>query len=95
MRALYQRKKGRDLFDLYQALIKVELDKDAIIACYKKYMEFSVGSAPSQKEFLLNMEEKMQDEYFIGDIMGLVRPAEQYNQIKAYELVTAELKDRM
>ncbi len=36
-----------------------------------------------------------QYEYFIGDIMGLVRPAEQYNQIKAYELVTAELIDRM
>jgi len=95
IRALYQRKKGRDLFDLYQALTKIDLDKDAIISCYKKYMEFSVGSAPSQKEFLLNMEEKMQDEYFIGDIMGLVRPSEQYDQIKAYELVKAELIDRM
>ena len=95
VRALYQRKKGRDLFDLYQALTKISMDKEAIIACYKKYMEFSVGAAPSQKEFLLNMEEKMQDEYFTGDIKGLVRPTENYDQNDAYELVKNELINRM
>ena len=91
IRALYQRKKGRDLFDLYQALTRVELGKEAIIACYKKYMEFSVGSIPSQKEFLLNMEEKMEDEYFVGDIMGLTRPSHAYDQNEAYKLVSREL----
>lgn len=95
IRALYQRKKGRDLFDLYQALTKVNPDGDAIIRCYKRYMEFSVGAAPSRKEFLQNMERKMQDEYFLGDITGLVRPTEQYDQIQAYELVKTELINRM
>jgi predicted nucleotidyltransferase component of viral defense system len=95
IRALYQRKKGRDLFDLYQALTRIEMDKDAIIACYKKYMEFSVGTTPSQKEFILNMEEKMEDGDFIGDITGLIRPSENYDQHKAYALVKTELIERM
>ncbi len=43
----------------------------------------------------MNMEEKIQDEYFIGDIMGLIRPTEQYDQNAAYELVRTELIERM
>jgi hypothetical protein len=73
----------------------MKIDTDAVLKCYKKYMEFSVGKAPSQKEFLMNMEEKLQDEYFIGDIMGLVRPTEQYDQNAAYELVRKELIEKM
>ncbi|HZY35276.1 MAG TPA: nucleotidyl transferase AbiEii/AbiGii toxin family protein [Mucilaginibacter sp.] len=95
IRALYQRKKGRDLYDLYQALTKAELDKDAVIRCYKKYMDFSIGSSPTQKEYLLNLEDKMKDEYFTGDIMGLIRPDEEYDQLKAFELVKEELISRM
>lgn len=95
IRALYQRKKGRDLYDLYKALLKGDVDTDAIIKCYKRYMEFSVGQAPSQKEFLLNMDDKMQDDYFIGDISGLIRPDEEYNQETAYELIKEKLISKM
>ena len=35
LRALYQRKKGRDLFDLYKALTLHEVNPDEIIRCYK------------------------------------------------------------
>jgi len=95
IRALYQRKKGRDLFDLYQALTKATLDKEAVLACYKKYMTFSVGKPPSQKEFLINMDAKMQDSDFVGDITALIRPTEQYDQDAAYELVKTELISKM
>jgi predicted nucleotidyltransferase component of viral defense system len=95
IRALYQRKKGRDLYDLYHALNDIHMDKDAVIECYKKYMEFSVGNVPSQKEFLINMEEKMNDDYFGGDITGLIRPTESYDQSAAFELVKKELIERM
>ena len=47
LRALYQRKKGRDLFDLYVALQRKEIDVDKVLQCYKKYMEFVVNKAPS------------------------------------------------
>lgn len=91
LRALYQRRKGRDLYDLYKALTNHELDTKSIIQCFNKYMQFSVGQAPSQKEFLQNMELKMQNDDFIGDITALIRPEEMYDHNNAYELIKAEL----
>lgn len=38
LRALYQRKKGRDLFDLHHALLHINLDMKKIIHCFKVYM---------------------------------------------------------
>ena len=64
VRALYQRKKGRDLFDLYMALTTRELDIQKVLECYRKYIEFVADKAPSYKEFTQNMELKMQDEEF-------------------------------
>jgi len=94
-RALYQRKKGRDLFDLYHALTNLELDTKTLIKCYKKYMAFSVDKPPTQKQFLMNMEEKMQDPDFEGDIYGLLRPGVEYNQNNAYELIKTELIEKI
>lgn len=95
IRALYQRRKGRDLYDLYQAFTKSELNVEAMLDCYRKYMKFSVGSIPSQKEFIQNMELKLEDAYFVGDIVGLIRPDEAYDHNAAYELVKKELLDQM
>lgn len=96
LRALYQRRKGRDLYDMYKALIQVpELDKQAILQCYQKYMEFVVSQLPSKKQFIQNMEAKMQDAEFIGDTAALIRPDEKYNQEEAYELVRTEIIERL
>src|SRR5664280_880562 len=85
LRALYQRRKGRDLFDLYWAITNHNLDYDQILTCYREYMNFVVSSPPTQKEFLLNMETKMLDEEFLGDTMMLLRNGENYNPQEAYE----------
>ncbi len=95
LRALYQRKKGRDLFDLYYALTNLDLDTNTLIKCYKEYMAFSVDKPPTQKQFLLNMEEKLQDPDFEGDIYGLLRPGVDYDQTKAYELIKTELIEKI
>jgi predicted nucleotidyltransferase component of viral defense system len=95
LRALYQRRKGRDLYDLYKAFTQHQLDTKAILKCYNKYMEFSVSKAPSQKEFMLNIEEKMINPDFIGDIKALIRPEEKYDPETAFELVKTELFDKM
>ena len=95
LRALYQRKKGRDLFDLFHALTNLDLDTSALIKCYKEYMAFSVDRLPTKKQFLLNMEEKMQDPVFEGDMYSLLRPGIEYDQIKAYELIKTELIEQI
>ncbi|SMO89989.1 nucleotidyl transferase AbiEii/AbiGii toxin family protein [Fodinibius sediminis] len=87
LRALYQRKKGRDLFDLHYALTHLEVDTGSIIRCFQAYMEENDNRPPTGREFELNLEEKMQDREFTGDIKALLRPEIKYDQDKAYEHV--------
>jgi predicted nucleotidyltransferase component of viral defense system len=78
LRALYQRKKGRDLFDLWYANEKVKPDPEKIIEAFTKYISKESLSITS-KDFIDNMEDKLQDKEFIGDISGLLRPGINYN----------------
>ncbi len=96
LRALYQRKKGRDLYDLYRALIQVpQMNKEALLQCYHTYMHFVVAEPPAQKVYLQNMDAKMQDDEFRGDIAALLRPTEKYDQQTAYELVRKLLLEKI
>lgn len=54
-------------------------------------METSKGQSPTQKQFLLNMDEKVKDPDFSGDIYALLRPKITYNQDEAYELIKEQL----
>lgn len=87
LRALYQRKKGRDLFDLYYADRHTSLDHEKILEAYRQYMRFSVEIPPSQKLFLQNMEEKQKDPAFLGDLEGLLRPGIVFDPEEAFEWV--------
>lgn len=61
LRALYQRRKGRDLYDLYLALTTLEkLDPSKIVHCFHEYMKFG-GHPISKKLFIKNMEEKLKN----------------------------------
>lgn len=95
LRALYQRKKGRDLFDLYHAITSTDVDTDQLLAAYRKYMEYSEGRPPTPKEFMLNMEEKMKDEGFRGDLLGLLHPEVVFNMDHAYDLIKKELLEHI
>ncbi|WP_257212815.1 nucleotidyl transferase AbiEii/AbiGii toxin family protein [Maribacter sp. 4U21] len=85
LRALHQRSKGRDLFDLDYSRLNMGLDHDLILKCFNEYMAFSVGKSPSKKEFLLNIEEKEQDPNFTGDMEALLRTEIKYDQEAAFE----------
>jgi len=96
LRALYQRSKGRDLYDMFIALTQnPELDKDALLHSYRKYMQFSVEKPPSQREFIINLDEKMKNDEFLGDTTALLRPDMPYNPQEAYEIVKTELIERI
>lgn len=95
LRALYQRKKGRDLLDLYLILTQTGVNLDAVIACYKKYMEFVVEKSPTHKQFILNTEAKMEDPEFLNDYKLLLRPGIEYNPFEAYEVVRSKLIDKL
>jgi len=95
LRALYQRKKGRDLFDLYKALENKNLNTDNVLKCYHKYISFSDGVSPSQAVYLANMEEKMQEDIFLNDTQTLLRPSLTFNRQEAYEVVKRELIEKI
>lgn len=95
LRALYQRKKGRDLFDMHKGLTAREFDTKKVLQCYKKYMEFVVERAPSYKEYVQNMQEKMEDREFLIDVNKLLRPGTVFNPQEAYQLVYEKLIDKM
>ncbi len=86
LRALYQRSKGRDLFDLYYAAQNRELNIPEIIDIFKVYMKKSTGKKlPTQKEFLINMENKKNDTNFTGDMEALLRIEINYNDEAAFK----------
>ena len=95
MRALYQRKKGRDLFDLWYALTQVKVNDSVILQCYERYMSFVVEHIPTYKEFVLNMEEKMNDDEFLTDMNLLLYPNMEYNPKEAYLMVKNRLIDKL
>lgn len=92
---MYQRKKGRDLFDVYHALTNLDLNTNTVIECYREYMAFSVDRPPTPKQFIRNMDLKMSNPDFQGDIYALLRPEVKYNQREAYDLIRTELIERI
>lgn len=96
LRALYQRRKGRDLFDLWKALTSSNANPALIIKCYKEYMKFSLEKPiPTKKEFLMQMEAKKADAEFLGDTVALLRPDEKYNHEEAFKVIIDILIERM
>jgi len=95
LRALYQRSKGRDLFDLDYSRLNLELDHELILRCFNEYITFSVGKPPSKKEFISNIKEKENDPNFTGDMEALLRPEIVYNQEAAFEWLKEEFIDKM
>ena len=96
IRALYQRKKGRDLYDLQIALQQKDINVDNVLKCYNAYMEFVVEKAPTYKQFVANMEAKLVDPEFIGDTEIMLRSdADKFDATLAYDLVKNTFIDRM
>ena len=91
VRALYQRLKGRDLFDVYTALITDKLNLNRVMTAYDCYLRFVASHAPTYKEFVLNMDEKMQNPEFLGDTTGLLRPGLTFDPQPAWEQVRDEI----
>jgi len=72
LRALYQRKKGRDLFDLVVVLKKYpDLDINKMLQSFKQYMAFDQTKV-SRAEFEANLTSKLSDDAFINDIVPLL-----------------------
>ena len=67
LRALFQRRKGRDLFDLGVALQDESLDAAGVIACFEEYIAHG-GGAVSRAQFEENLLAKLATPEFTADL---------------------------
>ena len=91
VRALYQRLKGRDLFDVYTALITDKLNLDRVMTAYDRYLRFVASHASTYKEFVLNVDEKMYNPEFLGDTTDLLRPGLTFDPQPVWEKVREDI----
>jgi predicted nucleotidyltransferase component of viral defense system len=89
LRALYQRRKGRDLFDLWYVLAHLKPDAETIVGTLAHYMGPDAFTYPQLKQ---NLREKLEDRDFQADLSQLVTDAPtDYDAAQAAELVLATL----
>ena len=74
MRALFQRVKGRDIFDLYWALLNTNpaVDPQAVIGSFQHYLS-QEGAVPKRRDFVQAIDERMANSGFRQDIVPLLR----------------------
>ena len=90
LRALYQRRKGRDLFDLWLCLDRNLIDPPTVVACFLEYMQRE-GRGITRAQFEQNLHEKEHDRAFMSDIGPLLRPGLNYDSAAAMVTVRKSL----
>ena len=85
LRALYQRSKGRDLFDFWLVLTQTKTDEERVVAAFQHYMGAAAFTFP---QLAPNLREKLADPTFAGDMNELVQtPPHGYDPIAAADLL--------
>ena len=78
LRALYQRRKGRDLFDLWLSITQGVVIPQRVLDCFSEYMRRE-GHSVSRAQFEQNLHDKESDPAFLEDIKPLLRADVQYD----------------
>ncbi|MBU0743808.1 MAG: nucleotidyl transferase AbiEii/AbiGii toxin family protein [Gammaproteobacteria bacterium] len=86
LRALYQRRKGRDLFDLWFLLSKQMLDIDKVIKVFKAHGEYT-SQIITKETFEKNMIEKSKNDVFRNEITNLIAEDANWDFDKAYQTI--------
>jgi len=94
MRALYQRRKGRDLFDLWLGLTQGGANPATVVDVFCKYVA-AEGNSITRVEFEQNLTQKMQHAGFLSDLPPLLRSGIAYDAMEAHRLIEQELLARL
>lgn len=90
MRALYQRRKGRDLFDLALGLADGQGDAGRIAAAFCQYMDHE-GTSVTRAMFEQNLAGKVGNVQFNADMSALLRPGFEWRPEVATRTVSEQL----
>jgi hypothetical protein len=92
LRALYARRKGRDLYDLWLALTDLELDDQLIVDGLAHYM---IAKLYSYRQLHANLADKLATPEFREDINNLTLDLHGYEHRPAAELLMRRLGTRL
>ena len=90
LRAVYQRRKGRDLFDAWHVFSKGLADIKKVVPIFHAYNEYNSVKI-TKKMFQKNMETKKNNEDFRRDIRDLLPVGTDYSFDKAYDFFMREV----
>jgi len=90
LRALYQRRKGRDLFDLWLCIEQKLIDPDRLVECFIEYMNREKHPV-TRAQFEQNLHDKETDPAFLNDIAPLLRAGQSYDPATAIKVVRQTL----
>jgi predicted nucleotidyltransferase component of viral defense system len=90
LRALYQRKQGRDLFDLAIVLKDPNVDPIRIVTAFSEYMDRE-GHRVTRAQFEENFALKMRDPQFMADISPLLAAGSEWDAATAAQVVSSRL----
>lgn len=90
LRALYQRRKGRDLFDLATGLADERIDAERIVAGFGAHMERE-GDPVTRAMFERNLAGKVGHAQFNADISALLRTGYEWRPTEAARIVSERL----
>jgi len=94
MRALYQRRKGRDLFDLWLGLTQGGANAATVVKVFRNYLA-AEGHTITHADFEQNLAQKMKHAGFLSDLPPLLRPGIGYDAAEAHRLIEKELLARL
>ena len=90
LRALYQRRKSRDLFDLAMGLADGQSDAGRIAAAFQEYMDRE-GGPVTRAMFEKNLAGKIGDAQFNADMSALLRPGFEWRPSEVARTVSQRL----
>jgi predicted nucleotidyltransferase component of viral defense system len=94
LRALYQRRKGRDLFDIWLGLTEGGANAQVIVLLFKQYMA-KEGHTITARDYDDNMQEKMRHPGFLSDLNPLLQPKTKYDAAAAFALLQRVILARL
>lgn len=93
LRALYQRNKGRDLYDLWTALLHLDVDDDRVVGCFRRCL--SPYFPGSRTDFEASLDDKLKSAAFRRDLEPLLRFGVEYDIQSAAQLVRERIISRL
>ena len=94
LRALYQRLKGRDLFDLWFGIEKLNMDCKKVIETFNHYNAVNKVNI-SRAEFEKNLIPKMRVFEFTNDVQALLSHGTDWSPTQAYSSVMENLVSKL